>query len=484
MTQPDAVVIGSGPNGLAAAITLARAGLKVTVYEAAALPGGGMRSEELTQPGVIHDVCSAVHPLAVASPAFQSFQLERFGLEWIQPPVPAVHPLDGGHAVRLERDVYATAAGLGADEKNYIKAFEKYVQHVDPLLKDVLAPLHVPLHPWLYARFGLKALHSAEAFVQRSFRTREAQALFAGVAAHSSLRLDAPLSAAVGLMLSIAGHAYGWPIPRGGSQSIAQALVACFKEAGGTLQLNHRITSVDELQDASLKLFDVTPRQLVALCGEHLPRSFRQRLLKFRYGPGIFKLDWTLDAPVPWASPACHETATLHLGGDFAELARSEAQVNQGQIPDRPYVLVAQPSLFDPTRTGDQRHTLWAYCHVPAQSLEDMTERVEAQIERFAPGFRKLIRARHAMNSADIERHNPNYIGGSISGGLMDWRQAFARPVLAWNPYRTPHPRIFLCSSSTPPGPGVHGMCGAAAARTALASLGRVQRTSQKSPGQ
>jgi phytoene dehydrogenase-like protein len=473
MNQPDVCVIGSGPNGLAAAITLARAGLKVAVYEAAALPGGGMRSEELTLPGVIHDVCSAVHPLAVASPALQSFQLERFGLEWIQPQAPLAHPLDGGSAVLLERDVEATAARLGADEKNYLRVFKKYVQHIDPLLKDVLAPLHIPRHPWLYARFGLEALQSAEALVHGSFRTREARALFAGIAAHSSLRLDAPLSSAVGLMLGMAGHAYGWPIPRGGSQSLAKALVACLQDAGGTLHLNQGITSVDELPEKSLKLFDVTPRQLVALCGEHLPRSFRQRLLKFRYGPAIFKLDWTLSAPVPWAAAACRTTATLHLGGDFSELALSEAQVNQGQAPERPYVLVSQPSLFDSTRTGDQRHTLWAYCHVPAQSPEDMTERVEAQIERFAPGFRNLILARHTMNPAAVERHNPNYIDGSIAGGLMDWRQTFARPVLAWNPYRTPHPRIFLCSSSTPPGPGVHGMCGYGAAQAALSSLGR-----------
>jgi phytoene dehydrogenase-like protein len=466
MNQPDVCVIGSGPNGLAAAITLARAGLKVAVYEAAALPGGGMRSEELTLPGVIHDVCSAVHPLAVASPALQSFQLERFGLEWIQPQAPLAHPLDGGSAVLLERDVEATAARLGADEKNYLRVFKKYVQHIDPLLKDVLAPLHIP-------RFGLEALQSAEALVHGSFRTREARALFAGIAAHSSLRLDAPLSSAVGLMLGMAGHAYGWPIPRGGSQSLAKALVACLQDAGGTLHLNQGITSVDELPEKSLKLFDVTPRQLVALCGEHLPRSFRQRLLKFRYGPAIFKLDWTLSAPVPWAAAACRTTATLHLGGDFSELALSEAQVNQGQAPERPYVLVSQPSLFDSTRTGDQRHTLWAYCHVPAQSPEDMTERVEAQIERFAPGFRNLILARHTMNPAAVERHNPNYIDGSIAGGLMDWRQTFARPVLAWNPYRTPHPRIFLCSSSTPPGPGVHGMCGYGAAQAALSSLGR-----------
>jgi phytoene dehydrogenase-like protein len=469
MKQPDAIVVGSGPNGLTAAITLAKSGLRVQVYEAADTPGGGMRTQELTLPGVLHDVCSAVHPLAVASPVFQSFRLEGFGLEWIQARYPLVHPLENGKVALLEREVKATALRLGHDEPHYLQLFEHFTRRADALLGDFLAPFHVPAHPLLYARFAWHALRSARALARHHFRSESARALFAGMAAHSFLALEEPASAAVGLMLGIAGHSYGWPIPRGGSQSITAALLACFKEAAGELITGRCIHSVDELPASSLLLFDVTPHQLIKICGEHLPESYRASLKRFVYGPGVFKLDWTLSRPVPWLAPECHETATVHLGGTFEEIATSESAMRHGQIPEKPFVLIAQPSLWDNSRTPDTRHTLWGYCHVPLHCREDMTSRIETQIERFAPGFRDIILARHAMFPADFEAYNGNYIGGSISGGLMTLRQTLVRPRLFSNPYATPNPRIFLCSSSTPPGPGVHGMCGWHAALTVLA---------------
>jgi phytoene dehydrogenase-like protein len=469
MKNPDAIIIGSGPNGLTAAITLAKSGLRVQVYEAAATAGGGMRTQELTLPGVLHDVCSAVHPLGIASPVFQGFRLNHYGLEWIQPRYPLVHPLHDGKAAVLERDVAATANRLNQDAGPYRRLFETFARQSDVLLRDLLGPLHMPSHPFLYARFGLQALRSARGLAQGHFRTEPARALFAGMAAHSFLALNEPTSAAVGLMLGITGHAYGWPIPRGGSQSITAALLACFKEAAGEVVTNRRIESIDEFPASSLLLFDVTPHQLIQICGEHLPPSYREQVQRFEYGPGIFKLDWTLSGPVPWTAPECHETATLHVGGTMEEIAASELAMRRGQIPEKPFVLLAQPSRWDSSRTGDTRHTLWGYCHVPAYCREDMTSRIEAQIERFAPGFQNLILARHTMFPADFEAYNGNYIGGSISGGLMNWRQTLARPRLLSNPYATPNPRIFLCSSSTPPGPGVHGLCGWHAALTVLA---------------
>jgi phytoene dehydrogenase-like protein len=345
-----------------------------------------------------------------------------------------------------------------------------YTSKAHALLVDFLGPLRLPQHPWLFARFGLHALRSARSLATQHFQTVEARSLFAGLAAHSFLSLEEPASAAVGLMLGIVGHAYGWPIPRGGSQSIVQALLSCLRQAGCQLITNHPVVSIDELPSSSLLLFDVTPQQLIKICGSRLPASYCRRMSRFEYGPGIFKLDWTLSGAVPWLNAACREAATLHLGGSFEEIAASESAMRKGRTPERPFVLVAQPSLFDAERTCDARHTLWAYCHVPAHCTEDMTARIEAQIERFAPGFRDLILARHCMRPSDFERYNANYIGGSISGGLMNLKQTLVRPNLFRNPYATPHPRIFLCSSSTPPGPGVHGICGFHAARTALDS--------------
>lgn len=470
MRQPDAVVVGSGPNGLTAAITLAKAGLRVQVYEAASTPGGGMRTKELTMPGVLHDVCSAVHPLGVASPVFQSFRLQDFGLEWLQPRYPLVHLLDGGHAAVLERSLDATAERLDGDKAAYRRLFGNFAGHADALLRDFLGPVQFPAHPWLYARFGIKALRSAESLAKAYFQGESARALFAGMAAHSFLALHETASAAVGLMLGVTGHAYGWPIARGGSQSITAALVACLEHAAGEIVLNRRIRSLDELPSDCPLLFDVTPQQLLTVCGSRFPPPYQKRLQAFEYGPGIFKLDWTLADRVPWLAAEAHETATLHLGGSLTEIAASEAAMRRGQVPPKPFVLVAQPSVLDPSRTGDQRHTLWGYCHVPPYSTEDMTDRIEAQIERFAPGFRKLIIARHRMFPADFEAYNGNYVGGSISGGLMNLRQTLQRPSLFSNPYATPDPRIFLCSSSTPPGPGVHGMCGWHAALAVLGS--------------
>ncbi|HET9236525.1 MAG TPA: NAD(P)/FAD-dependent oxidoreductase [Oligoflexus sp.] len=470
MRNPDAVVVGAGPNGLTAAIILAKSGLRVQVYEAASTPGGGTRTAELTVPGVLHDVCSAVHPLGVASPVFQSFRLQDFGLEWIHPRYPLVHPLDGGKAAVLERSLRATAERLGADAAAYHRLFENFTENADALLRDFLGPVQFPVHPFLYARFGLKALRSAETLARSYFKGESARALFAGMAAHSFLALDETASAAVGLMLGLAGHAYGWPIARGGSQSITSSLVACLKHAAGEIMLNHRITSWDQLPAHCPVLFDVTPQQLLKICGDRFPLSYQKRLQAFEYGPGIFKLDWTLSARVPWLAAAAHETATLHLGGNLEEIAASESAMRQGKVHPRPFVLIAQPSVVDASRTRDGRSALWGYCHVPPYSSEDMTDRIEAQIERFAPGFQKLIIARHRMFPADFEAYNGNYIGGSISGGLMNLRQTLQRPRLFSNPYATPDPRIFLCSSSTPPGPGVHGMCGWHAA---LAVLGR-----------
>lgn len=468
MKHPDAVIVGAGPNGLTAAITLAKSGYRVKVHEAAKTPGGGMRTAELTVPGVLHDVCSAVHPLGVASPVFQSFRLQDFGLEWIHPRYPLVHPLDKGNAAVLERSLDATAEHLGGDAGAYRFLLKHFSQNADSLLRDFLGPLQFPAHPLLYARFGLKALRSAEGLVGSFFQGEAARALFAGMAAHSFLALNETASAAVGLMLAISGHAYGWPIARGGSQSITAALVACLKQAGGEIITDHRITSLDELPADCPILFDVTPQQLLKICGDRFPLSYHKRLKNFEYGPGIFKVDWTLADRVPWLCPAAHETATLHLGGNFEEIAASESAMRQGKVHPRPFVLIAQPSVFDASRTRDTRHTLWGYCHVPPYFTEDLTDRIESQIERFAPGFRDLVVARHRMFPADFEAYNGNYVGGSISGGLMNLRQTLQRPRIFSNPYATPDPRIFLCSSSTPPGPGVHGMCGWHAALAVL----------------
>jgi phytoene dehydrogenase-like protein len=472
----DAVVVGAGPNGLAAACVLARAGQRVLLVEARAQAGGGVSSGELTLPGFTHDLGSAVHPFGVASPVFRSLELHRYGLRWVHPPAPLVHPLDGGRAVSLERSVAATAAGLGRDGAAYsrlVAPLARWWERIQPLVVD---PLRFPAHPFAAARFGLRALWPVTLLARALFRDEPARALLAGLGGHSFLPLEAPLSGAPALVLGALGHAVGWPLPRGGAQAVADALVACLHAHGGAVRTGWRVTHLDELPPARAYLLDVTPRQLLAIAGDRLPAGYRRALGRFRHGPGVFKLDYALDGPVPWANGACARAATLHLGGTLEEIAASERAPARGQHPARPYVLLVQPTLFDPARAPAGRHTLWAYCHVPAGSTTDMTAAVEAQIERFAPGFRERILARSAMTCADMEAWNANLVGGDISGGLTDWRQLLTRPTLSLHPHRTPARGVYLCSSSTPPGPGVHGMCGAHAAAAVLAAWGPPSR--------
>ncbi|HUS43213.1 MAG TPA: NAD(P)/FAD-dependent oxidoreductase [Ilumatobacteraceae bacterium] len=470
----SAVVVGAGPNGLVAAITLARAGWDVVVFEANTRPGGGMRTEELTLPGVLHDVCSAIHPLAVGSPAFRSFAesdlpLRDHGLEWVQSPVPLAHPLDGGRAAVLHRSVDETADGLGPDAKAYRRLFGPFVEAGFDLTDGLLSPLSIPpKHPIALARYGAVGVLPAYTVARRGFDTDEAQAMFAGLAGHSILSLKAPVTAGYGLMLGILAHLVGWPLARGGSQQIADALVAVLEKLGGRVECNRRIESLAELPAADAVLLDLTPRQVLAIAGDAVPDRYRRALTRFRYGPGVFKLDWALDGPIPWTNPDCARAATVHLGGTLAEITVSESDVQVGRHPERPYVLLAQQNLFDPTRAPEGTQAVWAYCHVPNGSTVDMTDRIEAQIERFAPGFRDRIIGRHAMNTAAVEAHDANYIGGDINGGVGDLRQFVRRPALGLHPWKTPIDGVYLCSSSTPPGGGVHGMCGWHAAQEVI----------------
>jgi phytoene dehydrogenase-like protein len=467
----DAVVVGSGPNGLAAAIVLARAGLSVRVLEAANTVGGGARSAELTLPGFVHDVCSAIHPLGVASPLFRTLPLAEHGLEWVEPPAALAHPFDDGTAVLLKRSPDAAASSLGEDAKQWRKLFAPLVRNADSLLDDVLAPLHVPAHPLALARFGARAALPAAAVARLSFGGAKARGAFAGLAAHSMLPLGRPPTAAFGLVLGLLAHAVGWPFPRGGSQRLSDALASYLRSLGGEIETGQRVESLAELSDARVALLDVTPRGLLALAGDRLPPRYRRRLERYRYGPGVFKLDWALDGPIPWRAGECARAGTVHLGATLEEIAASEEAPRRGEIAERPYVLLAQQSLFDPTRAPAGRHTAWAYCHVPNGSTVDMTERIELQVERFAPGFRERILARSALGPADLERHNANYVGGDINGGAATLTQLFTRPVARLSPYTTPLPGVFLCSASTPPGGGVHGMCGYHAAQSALRAL-------------
>ena len=469
----EAIVVGSGPNGLAAAIALAREGRSVLVLEAAEKFGGGVRSEALTLHGFVHDVCSAIHPLGYGSPFFRTLSLSDHGLEWVHPPAAVAHPLDDGGAVVLERSVDVSAVGLGADAGAYRRLMAPLVARWERLAPDILGPLRLPRHPVVLARFGRVALRSARGLAEARFRGERARALFAGLAAHSILPLEHPATAAVALVLGILGHAVGWPLPRGGSQRIADALASCLRSLGGEIACDARVDSLDDLPPARVVLLDVTPRQLLRLAAPRLPRRYRLALEHYRYGPGVFKIDLALDGPVPWRDAACARAGTVHLGGTLAEIAAAEAAVWRGEHPERPYVILAQQSLFDVSRAPEGKHTVWAYCHVPNGSALDMTARIEAQIERFAPGFRDLILARSTMGPRQLEEHNPNLVGGDIGGGVQDLGQLFARPVLSFVPYRTPAHGLYLCSSSTPPGGGVHGMCGYHAARAALRELAR-----------
>jgi phytoene dehydrogenase-like protein len=465
----DAIVVGSGPNGLAAAITLARAGRSVRVYEAAPTAGGGTRTAELTLPGFRHDVCSTILPLTAASPFFASIDLASHGVELVHPDAPVAHPLDGGRAAVLERSVGTTAGALGgADGAAWQRLFGPLVRDAEKLGREVLQPVvHLPRHPLALARFGLPALRSARGLARDRFEDPPARALFGGIAAHSMLRLDRPLTASFGLVLATIAHAVGWPLVRGGAGAIAAALVAELEAAGGEIVTGHRVASIDELPPAGAVLLDVTPRQLVAIAGHRLSPGTRRRAEQFRYGSGVFKVDWALDGPVPWTADGPRRAATVHLGGTLDEIAGAEADVAQGRHPDRPYVLFVQYVPWDPSRAPAGRTTAWAYCHVPAGSPVDMTERIEAQVERFAPGFRDRILERATHGPAQMEAYDENYVGGDINGGIQDIRQLVFRPWPSLDPYRVGE-GLYLCSSSTPPGGGVHGISGMLAARSAL----------------
>jgi phytoene dehydrogenase-like protein len=466
----DAVVVGAGPNGLAAAITLARAGRSVLLVEAAATVGGGTRSAPLTLPGFVHDFCSAIHPLGVASPFFKGLSLREHGLEWLFPEAAVAHPFDEGPAVILERSIEATARGLGTDADAYREAMTHLVEAADRLLPDLLAPLWPPpRHPLLMARFGGKAIASARRAARRLFRGERARGFFAGLAAHSVLPLDSAFTASFGYLFGLLGHAFGWPVARGGSQKIADALASCLRSFGGEIETGRRVASLDDLPPSRAVLLDLTPRQIVKIAGARLPARYRRALERYRYGPAAFKLDMALGAPIPWKDPACARAATVHLGATLDEICASERAPHAGRLAERPYVILAQQSLFDPTRAPSGRHTAWAYCHVPHGSALDAAGRIEAQIERFAPGFRDVVLARHVTTPAAFALYDENYVGGDIAGGSAAFPQLFFRPTFRLVPYATPDPRLFICSSSTPPGAGVHGMCGYRAARVALA---------------
>lgn len=469
----EALVIGSGPNGLSAAVVCAAAGLRVTVYEAEDTIGGGARTAALTLPGFRHDRCSSIYPLGIASPFFRALPIEAYGVEWLHAPYPLVHPLDHGDAVVVHRSVRHTAEMLGSDARRYERLLSSLVQNWKPLVRDVLAPPRVPRHPWLMASFAMAAAQPATWLAAR-FTTERARALMAGLAAHSGAPLGAPLTSAFALLMGALAHAVGWPVARGGAQSIADALTACLRAREGEILVGRRVNALAELSSPSLTLCDVAPEQLARLAAGRLPSRFAQHLTRFRRGPGVFKVDWALDGPIPWRNEACLQATTVHVGGTFEEIAASEQAPREARASDRPFVIVAQPSVCDPTRAPEGRHVAWGYCHVPTGSRVDMTSAIERQIERFAPGFRDRILARHTMPPADLARSNASLIGGDVSGGAFTIRQVLARP--SWRGYATPVDGLYLCSASTPPGGGVHGMCGYWAARRALQGVGASTR--------
>jgi phytoene dehydrogenase-like protein len=480
----DAVIVGSGPNGLAAAITLQEKGLSTLIIEGRSEIGGGMRSAALTLPGFSHDVCSSAYPLGIASPFFRTLPLAKHGLEWIVPPIAAAHPLDGDTAVSrtpsfqgatpfLTQSPEATAESLGSDKTTYLKLVSPLVSNWPALAPELLAPFHFPAHPGKMIRFGWLGIPGAE-HLAKKFQTEEAKALLAGMAAHAMQPLSNWTTAAVALIFLMTGHGDGWPIPRYGSAKLAEALGSYYRSLGGTIQVGSWISDLSRLPASKSLLLDLTPRQLLRLGGHRWSSLYRRQLEKYRYGMGVFKVDWALDAPIPWRAAPCHEAGTVHLGNSFREIAASEALTANGGHPDRPFVLLTQPSLFDPSRAPRGKHTAWAYCHVPCGSRKDMTAAIEAQIERYAPGFRERVLGRHALDTAQMEEYNPNYVGGDINGGIMDIRQLFTRPALRRSPYRTSVNNIYICSSATPPGGGVHGMCGYHAARRALKDIFRI----------
>lgn len=466
--QHDAVVVGSGPNGLAAAVTLARQGLGVLVIERASQPGGGVRSGALTLPGFIHDICSSAYPLGAASPFFRSLPLERHGLAWIHPPACAAHPLPGGEAALLTRSLEETAQGLGRDAEAWRRLFGPLVESADAIITDILAPLHWPRRPLPLARFGLPGLRSARGLAESRFRTREARALLAGMAAHGTQPLENPATAGFALLFALLGHHAGWPLVAGGAQRLTEALLAELRALGGEIECGREISRLGGLPPSRAVLLDVTPRQFLRLGEGRLSGRERRRLERFRYGPGTFKVDWALAGPIPWAAPACARAGSVHIGGELEELAAGERTVAGGGIPSHPFVLLVQPSLFDPSRAPAGRHTAWGYCHLPNGSAVDLLDAIERRVEEFAPGFGDLVLGRHVLSPPTWEAHNPNCVGGDISGGAMDMGQLLTRPFFKLDPYATALPGVYLCSASTPPGGGVHGMGGYFAARSAL----------------
>lgn len=468
----DAVVVGSGPNGLAAAIRLLQNGYSTLLVEGGQRLGGGLRSGERTLPGYQHDFCSAVHPMAVLSPYFCELPLAAHGLTWAYPEASVAHPLEDRPAVMLECALDSTAEGLGQDGANYTRLMEPFLRNPRGLLQDLLGPLAMPRHPVAMLRFALQGLRSATSLAGR-FDTIEARALFAGCAGHSTLPFDKWGSAAFGLIFLLTGHVVRWPLVRGGSEQLANALTSCFVSLGGKLQTGVMVRSLNELPPSRVVLFDLSPKALTAIAGDALPASYRRRLERYIYGPGVYKVDYALSAPIPWKDSNCARASTVHVGGTFEEIAASEASVWQGKLSPRPYLIVCQQSHFDPTRAPAGKHTGYAYCHMPSGSTEDAGARIESQIERFAPGFRDTILARSATTPADLEAYNPSYVGGAITGGAALLSQLFTRPVARLDPYSTPNPKLFLCSQATPPGGGVHGMCGYHAAASAIRRLRR-----------
>jgi phytoene dehydrogenase-like protein len=467
MTSYDAAVVGSGPNGLCAAITLAQTGRSVVVIEAADTIGGGARTQTLTEPDFLHDVCSAIHPMGISSPFMATLELAAHGLEWIHPLAPLAHPLDNHPAAMLERDLDATAATLGSDGERWVRWMQPWLGRWDGLVKDVLAPLGLPAHPIWMAEFGLSAFRAATALANGRFKNDPARALFAGLAGHSVMPLDMSPSSAIGIMLGIAGHAVGWPMPKGGSGALSAALASKLKSLGGVIQTGNHIHDLAQVPTTGPILFETAPARLADIADEALPLKFRAKLQQYRHGPGVFKLDYALSEPIPWTDKAVRRAGTVHLGGTIAEIAASERACWDGEHSKAPFVLLAQQSLFDPTRAPNGQHTAWAYCHTPSGSTVDMTDAIEGQIERFAPGFKDTVIAKHTMHSLDFEAMNPNYIGGDVNGGMPTLDQLFTRPTA--RTYRTPNPRLYLCSAATPPGGGIHGMCGHHAALAVLA---------------
>ncbi|MEP6684885.1 MAG: NAD(P)/FAD-dependent oxidoreductase [Parafilimonas sp.] len=467
-TKDDAIVVGSGPNGFSAAITLQRAGLSVLLIEGKDVTGGGARSSELTLPGFVHDVCSAVYPLAIDSPVFKQFNLEQFGLEYLKPEYAVAHPFDNGNAAAIQSSMKETAAQFGNDADNYINVFSPLIEEWPSLRSAFLGPLHASAYTNTKAKFAYHAISSAMHFAKHHFNTKETQAVFAGMAAHSMLPLNKSTTSSIAIVLNILAHVNGWPLAKGGAQQITNALEACFKNAGGEIQTGNMITSLHQLPASKIVLFDVTPEQLLSIAGDKLSSIYKWQLQHYKYGAGIFKIDWALSQPTPFTNATCRKAATVHIGGSMQEIYNSEASVSKNKTTDKPFVLFVQPGVVDASRAPAGKHTAWAYCHVPNGCTTDMTNIIESQVERFAPGFKDCVLARHVMNAIDVEAYNPNYIGGDINGGALSASQLFTRPVINLSPYRTSSKEIYICSSSTPPGGGVHGICGYYAARRAL----------------